>query len=90
VPNVRDLAGEVTTLRYALDMCVIALARAHGISETTVRHNMGLPPGNPWRARRTEQAADGTESVVGAAIYTFRHPAPTADVTGPQIEDYAI
>ena len=90
VPNVRDLAGEVAALRRHLDVLVIALARAHGIPETTVRHNMGLPAGNPWAARRAEQAQEAPQTLAQATIYTFRDPRTTADVTGPQIEDYAI
>ena len=89
VPNVRDLAGEVATLRRHIDVLVIALARAHGIPETTVRHNMGLPAGNPWAARRANVAdsapvsgSDGLAPVIGL----HGHPRPET----PAEMDYAI
>ena len=90
VPNVRDLAGEVATLRRHLDVLVIALARKAGVDEPTIRNLYGLPAGNPWATRRAEQAQEAPQPLAQATIYTFRHPAHTADQNGPQIEDYAI
>lgn len=55
VPNVHDLTAEVVVLRRHLDVLVLALARAHGVSEATERQRFGLPPGNPWVTRRASQ-----------------------------------
>lgn len=90
VPNVADLTGENAALKAAVDKLVIELARCRGVSEDVIRVRRGLPPGNPWAARRRNTPAGVTGTGLGRSGTIAGYIGVGYATTGPQIEDYAI
>lgn len=55
--RINALLEEVAHLTRVLDRCIAERARAHGVSERAVRHDLGLtPPQRQW-AEDSQRAA---------------------------------